>query len=76
MNAGRLIRDVIEAKGGSAGGHGTMAGARLPVKGLSGAARKRLREEVVRDFLDAFGVSARKPTQARLTGNPGHGGSS
>jgi nanoRNase/pAp phosphatase (c-di-AMP/oligoRNAs hydrolase) len=60
MNAGRLIRDVIEAKGGSAGGHGTMAGARLPVKGLSAAAEKRLREEVVRDFLDAFGIRARK----------------
>ena len=60
MNAGRLIREVIEAKGGSAGGHGTMAGARLPMKGLSGAARKRLRDEVVRSFLDAFGVNARK----------------
>ena len=60
MNAGRLIREVIEAKGGSAGGHGTMAGARLPMKGLSGAARRRLRDEVVRAFLDAFGVRARK----------------
>lgn len=61
MNAGRLIREVIEShEGGSAGGHGTMAGARLPVKGLSLAARKRLREEVVRRFLDAFGVRARK----------------
>ncbi len=29
MNAGRLIREVVEAKGDSAGGHGTMAGARL-----------------------------------------------
>jgi nanoRNase/pAp phosphatase (c-di-AMP/oligoRNAs hydrolase) len=60
MNAGKLIRDVIEAKGGSAGGHGTMAGARLPLKGLSAAARKRLKDEVVRDFLDAFGIRARK----------------
>ena len=60
MNAGKLIRDVIEDKGGSAGGHGSMAGARLPVKGLSAAARKRLKEEVVRDFLDAFGVRTRK----------------
>jgi nanoRNase/pAp phosphatase (c-di-AMP/oligoRNAs hydrolase) len=61
MNAGRLIRDVIEAKGGSAGGHGTMAGARLPMKGLSGAARRRLRDDVVRAFLDAFGVRSRRP---------------
>jgi nanoRNase/pAp phosphatase (c-di-AMP/oligoRNAs hydrolase) len=61
MNAGRLIRDVIEARGGSAGGHGTMAGARIPVKDLSAAALKRLREDLVRDFLDAFGVKARRP---------------
>jgi nanoRNase/pAp phosphatase (c-di-AMP/oligoRNAs hydrolase) len=60
MNAGRLIRDVIEEKGGSAGGHGTMAGARLPVKGLSAAAQRRLRDDVVRAFLDAFGVRARR----------------
>jgi nanoRNase/pAp phosphatase (c-di-AMP/oligoRNAs hydrolase) len=60
MNAGRLIRDVIEAKGGSAGGHGTMAGARLPLRGLSGAARKRLREDVVKAFLEAFGLRSRK----------------
>jgi nanoRNase/pAp phosphatase (c-di-AMP/oligoRNAs hydrolase) len=60
MNAGRLIREVIEEKGGSAGGHGTMAGARLSVKGLSAAAKKRLREEVVRSFLDAFGIKARR----------------
>jgi nanoRNase/pAp phosphatase (c-di-AMP/oligoRNAs hydrolase) len=60
MNAGRLIREVIEAKGGSAGGHGTMAGARLPLRGLSAVARRRLREEVVRAFLDAFGVKTRK----------------
>jgi nanoRNase/pAp phosphatase (c-di-AMP/oligoRNAs hydrolase) len=60
MNAGRLIRDVIEAKGGVAGGHGTMAGARLPVKRLGAAALRRVREDVVRSFLDAFGVKARK----------------
>jgi len=60
MNAGRIIRDVIEQKGGSAGGHGPMAGARLPTKRLSAAARSRLREDVIRAFLDAFGVKARK----------------
>lgn len=59
-NAGRLIRDVIEAHGGSAGGHGTMAGARLPLKG-SAAARKALAARVVGDFLDAFGVKVRAP---------------
>ncbi len=60
MNAGRLIRDVIEAKGGSAGGHGTMAGARLSVKGLSAAAKRRARDDVVRAFLDEFGIRTRK----------------
>jgi nanoRNase/pAp phosphatase (c-di-AMP/oligoRNAs hydrolase) len=59
-NAGRLIRDVIEPRGGSAGGHGTMAGARLPVKDLGPAQARRLREEVVKDFLDAFGLRGRK----------------
>ncbi len=60
MNAGRLIREVIEALGGSAGGHGSMAGARLSVKGLGATANKRLREEVVKGFLEAFGVRTRK----------------
>jgi hypothetical protein len=40
-----------------------MAGARLPVKGLSAAAKRRLRDEVVRAFLDAFGVRARTGTK-------------
>ncbi len=60
VNAGQLIREVIEARGGSAGGHGTMAGARLTVKGLGAAAHKRLRERCVKGFLEAFGVRTRK----------------
>jgi nanoRNase/pAp phosphatase (c-di-AMP/oligoRNAs hydrolase) len=63
MNAGRLMREVIEGKGGSAGGHGSMAGARVPMKGLSGAARKRLKEEILKSFLDAFGIRSRKPSK-------------
>jgi nanoRNase/pAp phosphatase (c-di-AMP/oligoRNAs hydrolase) len=59
-NAGKLIRDVIEPRGGSAGGHGTMAGARLPARGLKPAALKKLSAAVVRDFLDAFGESGRE----------------
>jgi nanoRNase/pAp phosphatase (c-di-AMP/oligoRNAs hydrolase) len=61
MNAGRLIREVIEAKGGSAGGHGSMAGARVPMDGLSRAARKELRAEILASFLEAFGAKGRKP---------------
>jgi nanoRNase/pAp phosphatase (c-di-AMP/oligoRNAs hydrolase) len=58
-NAGKLIREVIEPRGGSAGGHGTMAGARLPARDLTPAALKRLSAAVVRDFLAAFGETGR-----------------
>ncbi len=61
MNAGRLIREVIEARGGSAGGHGSMAGARVPLRGLSPAGRRKLEQELVVSFLKAFGVKHRKP---------------
>jgi nanoRNase/pAp phosphatase (c-di-AMP/oligoRNAs hydrolase) len=62
MNAGRLIREVIEARGGSAGGHGSMAGARVPLEGLSEPARRRLRQELAEAFLHEFGVKpSRKP---------------
>ena len=60
MNAGRLIRDVIEEKGGSAGGHGSMAGARIPLRGLGPIARARFKAELVQRFLKEFGVRARK----------------
>lgn len=60
-NAGRLIREVIEGRGGSAGGHGTMAGARLPLQGRSAAARATFAAGVVAAFLDAFGVKGRAP---------------
>jgi nanoRNase/pAp phosphatase (c-di-AMP/oligoRNAs hydrolase) len=60
MNAGRLIREVIEEKGGSAGGHGTMAGARVPLRGLGPSARTRLEQELVQRFLKEFGVKAKK----------------
>jgi len=59
-NAGRLIRDVIEARGGSAGGHGSMAGARLPTRDLAPAAARALADGAVRAFLTAFGVKSRR----------------
>ncbi len=61
MNAGKLIREVIEAKGGSAGGHGSMAGARVSLRGLSPAAQSRLKQDLVGHFLQEFGVKTRKP---------------
>ncbi len=60
MNAGRLIRDVIEEKGGSAGGHGSMAGARVPLRGLGPPARARFEQELVQRFLKEFGVKTKK----------------
>jgi nanoRNase/pAp phosphatase (c-di-AMP/oligoRNAs hydrolase) len=65
-NAGKLIRDVIEPRGGSAGGHGPMAGARLPQVGRTAAARRTMALAVQDDFLAAFGVP-RSPSR-RLIG--------
>ncbi len=61
MNAGKLIREIIEEKGGSAGGHGSMAGARVTLRGLGPAASQRLRQELVQEFLRGFGVRAKRP---------------
>ena len=61
MNAGKLIREVIEERGGSAGGHGSMAGARLDLDHLSQAARRRAKAEIGERFLREFGVKTRKP---------------
>ncbi len=63
MNAGRLIREVIEEKGGSAGGHGSMAGARIPLRGMSAKDRERFKSELVQRFLREFGVRGRKGTK-------------
>jgi len=35
VNAGKLVREVCAPLGGSAGGHGAMAGARVPLRGRS-----------------------------------------
>lgn len=59
MNAGRLIREVCEGLGGSAGGHGSMAGARIPLVGKK-ANRAATRREVVRRFRAAFGVEGER----------------
>ena len=61
MNAGKLIREVIEERGGTAGGHGTMAGARITLRGLPPQAQRRLEQELVQRFLAEFGVRGRKP---------------
>ena len=60
MNAGRLIREVCENRSGSSGGHGSMAGARIPLWGTR-AQRIALKREIVKDFLERFGVKREKP---------------
>ncbi len=59
MNAGRLIREICQDKGGSAGGHGSMAGARIPLWGTR-SQRTALKRELVARFREAFGVSSER----------------
>lgn len=60
MNAGRLIREICADFGGSSGGHGSMAGARLPLSGRANQ-RKALKRDLVGRFLEAFGVAQERP---------------
>ncbi len=60
MNAGRLIREICENESGSAGGHGSMAGARLPLWGTK-ASRNTLKKRLLKKFLEAFGVEGERP---------------
>ena len=60
MNAGRLIREICQDRGGSAGGHGSMAGARIPLSG-SRSQREAERKQVLRRFLEGFGVERERP---------------
>lgn len=57
MNAGRLVRDLIQDWGGSAGGHGSMAGGRVRLP--EDADRKEIeafKAKLVRAFLKEFGA--------------------
>jgi nanoRNase/pAp phosphatase (c-di-AMP/oligoRNAs hydrolase) len=53
INAGRLVRELCAPLGGSAGGHGAMAGARIP---LAGRAPAEVADQVAEVFLRAFHV--------------------
>jgi nanoRNase/pAp phosphatase (c-di-AMP/oligoRNAs hydrolase) len=50
MNAGKVVREICGPLGGSAGGHGAMAGARIPLDGDP----RELSETVFASFLRAF----------------------
>ncbi len=60
MNAGKLIREVVEERGGTAGGHGQMAGARLPVGRLAKGELADFKKDLVKRFCQEFGVPAGK----------------
>ncbi|TMA25680.1 MAG: bifunctional oligoribonuclease/PAP phosphatase NrnA [Deltaproteobacteria bacterium] len=51
VNAGKLVREICADFGGSAGGHGAMAGARIPLRGRS---TELLASDVHAAFLRAF----------------------
>lgn len=59
FSAGKLVREVIRAwPTGSAGGHGSMAGARVPLDpALPAVARARLRHKLLRQLLKATGAT-------------------
>jgi nanoRNase/pAp phosphatase (c-di-AMP/oligoRNAs hydrolase) len=51
VNAGKLVREVCAPLGGSAGGHGAMAGARVPLRGRT---PDLLSNDIFAAFLRAF----------------------
>ena len=59
MNAGRLVRELIEQDGGSAGGHGSMAGGRVPLPAGNARERAAFRHQLVQTFLREFGAPAK-----------------
>jgi nanoRNase/pAp phosphatase (c-di-AMP/oligoRNAs hydrolase) len=56
INAGRLVREICADLGGSAGGHGSMAGARLPLSGTR-ADRDAFRKDLTTRFKASFDVA-------------------
>jgi nanoRNase/pAp phosphatase (c-di-AMP/oligoRNAs hydrolase) len=60
-NAGRILHSIVcGAELGTAGGHGPMAGARIPVEGRSQRARADLRRRLVGQIVQAFGQDFRR----------------
>lgn len=58
MNAGRLVQDVLVPLGGSAGGHGTMAGGRVPIPRTT-RERNALQKKLVGAFLEEVGAPSK-----------------
>lgn len=59
-NAGRILHAIVsELKLGTAGGHGPMAGARIPVDGRSQRSRADIRRRLLSRLVTAFGQDYR-----------------
>lgn len=56
-NAGKKLHQIVcnDLKVGTAGGHGPMAGARIPVEGRSKRSRADLRRRIIAKVVQAFG---------------------
>lgn len=59
-HAGDLVRSVVRQRG-SAGGHGTLAGAQVPLKGLADGEVDELVAALFEEFRDALGVAGEQP---------------
>jgi len=56
-HAGDLVRAAVGERG-SAGGHGMLAGGRIPIRGLSEGEIEALQDEVMASLLEALGVAS------------------
>jgi len=56
MNAGRMVRELVGAQGGSAGGHGSMAGGRIELPSGDRKEIARFKRKLMRTFLKEFGA--------------------
>ena len=60
QNAGKILNTIVSSRNyGSAGGHGPMAGARIPLENRTQRARTDLRRRLVQQILHAFGQDPR-----------------
>ncbi len=63
-SAGKLVREAVERyPHGSAGGHGSMAGARIPFTVASARSRTRVRRKFLRELALATGISQTIPAE-------------
>ncbi len=78
-NAGKILHTIVCGQNlGTAGGHGPMAGARIPVEGRSQRSRSDIRRKVVTKVVTAFGedyrhfqrLVSRKDTQRTIEPPP------